>query len=60
MRLALRIAELKKILEDSAIYVNGNNIRKVLFGIDAGAPELLLAKQLGYDAVIAHHPQAHG
>jgi putative NIF3 family GTP cyclohydrolase 1 type 2 len=27
-----------------------------LFGIDAGVPELLLAKQLGYDAVIAHHP----
>jgi hypothetical protein len=43
--------------EDSAIYVGGDNIRKMLFGIDAGVPELLLAKQLGYDAVVAHHPQ---
>jgi len=57
MQLALKIAELKEIPEDSAIYVSGDNIRKVLFGIDAGVPELLLAKQLGYDALIAHHPQ---
>jgi len=57
MELALRLAGLKKIPEDSAIYVSGDNIRKVLFGIDAGVPELLLAKQQGYDAVIAHHPQ---
>ena len=27
-----------------------------MFGLDAGVPELLLAKQLDYDAVIAHHP----
>lgn len=58
MRLALKIAALKEVPEDSAIYTNGDNIRKVLFGIDAGVPELLLAKQLGYDAVVAHHPQA--
>ena len=57
MQLALKIAELKEIPEDSAIYVSGDKIRKVLFGIDAGVPELLLAKQLGYDALIAHHPQ---
>jgi hypothetical protein len=57
MQLALKIAELKEIPEDSAIYRSGKNISKVLFGIDAGVPELLLAKQSGYDAVIAHHPQ---
>jgi putative NIF3 family GTP cyclohydrolase 1 type 2 len=57
MQLALKIAELKEIPEDSTIYASGNDIRKVLFGIDAGVPELLLAKQLGYDIVIAHHPQ---
>jgi len=56
MKLSLEIAGLREIPEDSAIYVSGNNIRKILFGIDAGVPELLLAKQLGYDAVIAHHP----
>lgn len=56
MNLSLRLAGLKEIPEDSAIYVDGNNITKVLFGIDAVAPELLLAKQSGYDCVIAHHP----
>jgi len=57
MQLALKIAGLRQIPEDSAIYISGDNIRKVLLGIDAGVPELSLAKQLGYDAVIAHHPQ---
>ena len=57
MKLAIKLAGLKEIPEDSAIYLSGSNIKKILFGIDAGTPELLLAKQLGYDAVIAHHPQ---
>ncbi len=57
MELSLKLAGLKEIPEDSTIYVSGRDISKVLFGIDAGVPELLLAKQLGYDAVIAHHPQ---
>lgn len=57
MELSLKLAGLKEVPEDSAIYMSGDNIRKVLFGIDAGVPELLIAKQLGYDAVIAHHPQ---
>lgn len=56
MQLSLKLAGLKEVPEDSAIYVKGNSIRRVLFGIDAGVPELLFAKQLGYDAVIAHHP----
>lgn len=53
----MKLAGLKEAPEDSVIYVRGGNIRKVLFGIDAGVPELLLVKQLDYDAVIAHHPQ---
>lgn len=57
MELALKLAGLEEVPEDSAIYVSGDNIREILFGIDAGVPELLLAKQTGYDAVIAHHPQ---
>jgi len=56
MELSLKLAGLKEVPEDSVTYVNGGNIRKILFAIDAGVPELLLAKQLGYDAVIAHHP----
>jgi len=57
MKLSLKLARLEKVPEDSTIYVSGDNIRKILFGIDAGVPELLLAEQSGYDAVIAHHPQ---
>jgi len=57
MGLSLKLAGLKGVPEDSAIYLSGGNIEKILFGIDAGVPELLLAKQLGCDAVIAHHPQ---
>ena len=56
MDLSLKIAGLKEVPEDSAIYVNGDNIRKVLLCIDAGVPELLLAKQLDCNAVITHHP----
>ena len=56
MQLSLKLAGLKAVPEDSAVYVKGDNIRKVLFSIDVGVPELLLAKQHGYDAVIAHHP----
>jgi putative NIF3 family GTP cyclohydrolase 1 type 2 len=56
MELALKLAGLTEVPEDCAIHVKGDNITKVLFGIDAGVPELHLANQLGYDAVIAHHP----
>jgi putative NIF3 family GTP cyclohydrolase 1 type 2 len=56
MALSLELAGLNEVPEDSTIYVSGKNIREVLFCIDAGVSELLLAKQLGYDAVIAHHP----
>ncbi|QQG48834.1 MAG: hypothetical protein HY247_00485 [archaeon] len=56
MRLALDLAGLKDVPADSGIWVPGRRIRKVLFAIDAGAPELLLAKQEGYDLLIAHHP----
>jgi putative NIF3 family GTP cyclohydrolase 1 type 2 len=56
MNLALELAVLQEIPEDSAIYVKGNNIKKVLFGLDIGVAELMFAKQQNYDAVIAHHP----
>lgn len=56
MELSLELAGLREVPEDSAIYVRGENIKKALFCIDAGPAELLLAKQLGFDVVIAHHP----
>lgn len=57
MEIALELAGFKSIPSDSAVYVQGKNIKRVLFGIDADVPELLIAKRMGYDAVISHHPK---
>lgn len=56
MRLALRMSGFKSVPADSGIWHPGKNIRRALFAIDGQAPELLLAKELGYDLLIAHHP----
>ena len=56
MGIALEMAGMHNPPADSAIYVEGAELTKVMFGIDIGAAELLLARQLGCDGVIAHHP----
>ena len=56
MDLALELAGLKNIPQDSGIWVPGREIKKILFGIDAGAAELEIARRMGFDLVIAHHP----
>jgi putative NIF3 family GTP cyclohydrolase 1 type 2 len=56
MKVGLDLAGWKKMPADSAVHVNGRNIKKVLIAIDVGTAELMLARQLGCDAVIAHHP----
>jgi putative NIF3 family GTP cyclohydrolase 1 type 2 len=56
MRTALKLAGFRNIPADSEIHVKGRRIRKVLVSIDVGVGELLLARNLGCDAVIAHHP----
>jgi hypothetical protein len=58
MDIALRRAKLKEIPYDSGIIVAGKNIKRVLIGVDMETPELLLAKELGYDCVVSHHPKA--
>lgn len=58
MQTALKAAGLKEIPEDSGIiYDNGKTIKKAMFGVDMEAAEILIAKDLGYDAVITHHPK---
>jgi putative NIF3 family GTP cyclohydrolase 1 type 2 len=54
--IALDLAEMDELPADSTIYINGSNLQKVMFGIDIGPAELLLARELECDAVIAHHP----
>jgi putative NIF3 family GTP cyclohydrolase 1 type 2 len=56
MDLALRLADMRNVPADSAIHVAGNNIGKVLLCVDVGPAELMLAKNLGCDGVITHHP----
>ena len=56
MDLALAMAGLSEIPGDSAIHHPGDGIGRILFGIDLKGAELKLAKDLGYDAAISHHP----
>ncbi len=58
MDIALELAGLKEVPQDSSISVEGSEINKVLIGIDMETPELLLARDLGYDCVVSHHPKA--
>lgn len=55
MLLANRLAGCDATPADSEVYLDGE-VRRVLFGIDIDVGELLLARHLGVDGVIAHHP----
>jgi hypothetical protein len=55
MALANQLAGCASTPADSQVYVDGE-IQRVLFGIDVDIGELLLARELGLDGVIAHHP----
>lgn len=56
MNLALQLADMGTVPSDSAVHVQGNDINRVLLCVDATPAELMLAKDLKCDAVIAHHP----
>jgi hypothetical protein len=56
MQIALDLTGTHGVPDDSAIYVSGNRLRRIMVGIDIGAAELLLARQLAVDGVVAHHP----
>ncbi|MFC2031274.1 hypothetical protein ACFLWA_11165 [Chloroflexota bacterium] len=56
MNLALQMAGFEDVPPDSAIYVPGQDIKRLLFGIDVESAELHIASQMGYDAAVAHHP----
>jgi len=57
MDTALELAGIDYIPGDSDIVVPGEGIKKVLVGVDMDTAELLLAKELGYDCVVSHHPK---
>lgn len=60
MQIANQLIGAEQTPADSATFVSGANIRRVLFGIDINSAHLVMAKQLGFDAVIAHHPYDRG
>lgn len=58
MATAIEAAGLEEIPEDSGIlYDSGRPIKKAMFGVDMEGTEILIARELGYDAVITHHPK---
>ncbi len=56
MNLSLELAGFNDVPADSRIYNPGDNIKKILFGIDISKDDLINAKQNGFDLVISHHP----
>ncbi len=56
MAIALEMVGQAEVPADSAVQVPGRGLRKAFIGVDIGEAELLLAKQLGCDVAIAHHP----
>lgn len=55
--IALELAGLDKATADAAVIVPGENIKKVLVGIDMNTPEVTIGKLMGYDCVCSHHPR---
>jgi putative NIF3 family GTP cyclohydrolase 1 type 2 len=56
LNIALDMVDWNSIPADTAVHVHGKNIKKVMLMIDVTTADLMLAKNLGCDAVITHHP----
>jgi len=56
MEIALELVDETEIPLDSGIHVPGENIKKLIFTMDANVGLLHMASDLGFDAVVCHHP----
>ena len=56
LQIALDMVNWNSLPADTAVHVDGKNIKKVMLSIDVTTADLMLAKNLGCDAVITHHP----
>jgi hypothetical protein len=56
MQLALDLAGMDTIPADSGIFRPRKEVKRILLGIDMEAADLGLAKDKGFDLVLAHHP----
>lgn len=59
VNLALELIGEEQAPPDTFIYQSGTRISHVLVGLDIGVAELFMARQLGYHAVLAHHPAGY-
>jgi len=57
MEVALDLAQLTEIPSDSGIHVRSDSVREVFATIDCDVSDLLLARELKCDTVLAHHPE---
>lgn len=55
MAMANELAGCRETPPDSEVYLDGE-VRRLFVGMDVDIAELLLARELGADGVIAHHP----
>lgn len=56
MKIGLSLAGWNKIPHDSYIHINGSDIHKVFVSIDITIADIILAKNLGCDCILTHHP----
>lgn len=56
MSIALNLAGMAEAPLDSGIHVAGENIQRFILAIDVNVGLLHMAKQMGFDAVVGHHP----
>ena len=56
LQIALDMVNWNSLPADTGVHVDGKNIKKLMLTIDVTTADLMLAKNLGCDAVITHHP----
>lgn len=56
MQIALDLVGETQVPPDSGVHHPGSDIRRVLFSMDVNVGLLHVARQLGFDAVVGHHP----
>ncbi len=57
MAVAVDMANLEDVPADSGVHVLGGSVKKILATVDCDVGDLLLARELGCDAVLTHHPE---
>jgi len=56
LEVSLDMVQWNSVPADTAVHVHGKNIKKIMLMIDVTTADLMLAKNLGCDAVVTHHP----